>query len=243
MTTRPSLLAVFAAVLLASALALMPWNAVACSTAPGWNPARESEVIIAGRVTRMELASPPSAGDPARSTQPVRLTFAVDRYLKGTGPSALQAIDPSSVTFMNNETPKQMARFEGASYFGASGVCGALHADPRGRYVVFGLSRAADGTLRTNLLLTFGVGSGPTDPVIVEALARAEAALQAVPPVVPPTATPTVPPTAPRPAATGQGASTGGASVLPAISLGAVLAFVALGRLVARRVAQSGRPR
>lgn len=119
MAKRIPLLSLLAAVMVGVALASMPRTALACSAGLDWNPARESEVIIAGRVTGMELApSIPSRG-PVPSTVAVTLTFAVDRYVKGTGPSEVRAIDTSSVTFFKGETAEQMARFEGAQHMGA----------------------------------------------------------------------------------------------------------------------------
>ncbi|MEX2446063.1 MAG: hypothetical protein WD734_01895 [Dehalococcoidia bacterium] len=196
MTRTAALTSMLLAAILGGVLALGPPQAAfACSAGSDWDPAAESEVVIAGRVTDMALAPEVGGRGPTPEVQAVWLTFEVDRYLKAAGGTTLTAVDTSSVAFLDGQTPEQMARFEGAQYWGSGGACGALNEDPRGRYAVLGLMRLDDGTLRTNLLTTFAWGDGPDDPRILEGIARAEAAIAATPETTP----------APRPAATGHG--------------------------------------
>jgi hypothetical protein len=87
----------FVALLAAAAIAVAaalssPGRVYACSAGPAFNPAAESEVIVAGRVS--------GAAVTGKGVVPmfveVTLTIDVDRYLKGSGPARLEIVDGSS---------------------------------------------------------------------------------------------------------------------------------------------------
>lgn len=176
---RPVVVLALLAVLLAPALVL-PRTAEACSAGEDFDAVAESDIIIAGRVVDMRLAresmqpTQPPAGPQAFAA--VWLDFQVDSYFKGDGPSRLSALDGGSVAFMNNETPAERARFEGALYWGGGGSCGTLDDDPRGTYWITGLS-LHEGMYRTNRILLFGtggIGTSPDDPLMLERIATLE---------------------------------------------------------------------
>jgi hypothetical protein len=128
---------------------MVPRGVYACSAGDDFNPVESSEVVVAGYVTGWDEVSSP-AGPP--TYQPVRLTIQVDRMLKGAAQDFLYVYDVASLI---NQSQRQMS----GHWAGGGGACGAFDADPKGKYVVLGLSRSSeDGSLRTNRLRTFFVG-------------------------------------------------------------------------------------
>jgi hypothetical protein len=80
----------------------------------------------------------------------VRVTLNVEASFKGNaGPGAIEFYDTASL-FREGQGPP--------GWHGSSGSCGAFNADPTGHYVLLGLARAEDGTLRSHLLRTFFIG-------------------------------------------------------------------------------------
>ncbi|MEZ4501529.1 MAG: hypothetical protein R3C39_02770 [Dehalococcoidia bacterium] len=152
-----------------------PRLAFACSG--DGEPAAAADVIIAGRVVDLALA-PEVEGVGTPRTVAVRMTFEVDRYMKGAGPATFTAFDVASAEFGPGvaEANWDDAHLDELVFSGGGGACGALDADPRGQYWVAGLVRQPDGTLHTNRLLVFGIGVSADDPVVLDAIGRFEAA-------------------------------------------------------------------
>ena len=161
-----------------------PRPAYACSPTPDWNPVAEADVIVAGRITDIEIR-----GKTGMMTfLDLKMTFEVDRYLKGTGPATIAIFDSHSGSPPMALIPNSSAfdrldvrelNVDELGYEGG-GVCGALDEDPRGRYWVVGFSRSPDGTLAMNLLLNFAIGDGPSDARVVERIAYVEEQLREV---------------------------------------------------------------
>lgn len=183
----------FAAVILALAGALalgQPRPAHACSAGPDFDPLEGHDVIIAGRATGIEILGRTGI----MTYLNLRITFEVDRYLVGDGPSTLHAFDSRSGTPPFELIPNTAA-FEALDlatldvddlgYDGGGGACGALDDDPREHYWVTGLGRGPDGELYMHRLSVLAIGDGPSDPRVLEAIARVEArfgARQVAPP-------------------------------------------------------------
>jgi len=175
---RPVVVLALLAVLLAPGLVL-PRTVEACSAGEDWDAVAESDVIIAGWVADMSIATEYEEPSPAvagpQTFVPVWLDFEVDRYFKGEGGRHLSVLDGASVAFMNNETPAERARFEGALYWGGGGSCGALDDDPRGTYWVTGIAVREDGAHSLHRLMTFAwPTTSASDPSVLEAIAQLE---------------------------------------------------------------------
>ena len=180
----PSAVAVVAVLLGGFAALGGPRPAYACSPTPDWNPVAEADVIVAGRITDIEIQGKTEVMtflDP-------KMTFEVDRYLKGTGPATIEVFDSHSGVPPMGLIPNSSAfdrldvrelNVDELGYEGG-GVCGALDEDPRGRYWVVGFSRSPNGTLAMNLLLNFAIGDGPSDARVVERIAYVEEQLREV---------------------------------------------------------------
>ena len=216
---KAPLIAMLAAVIGIS-LAMWPRVALACSGTR--DPLTDAVAVVVGRVVRMELAPDITSGGTTGMAS-VRLTLDVDRYLLGSGSRAVRVVDSSSVSFLDGQSAVQRANFEGAQYLGASGGCGALTADPRGRYVVWALFPPLPGETDARVHI-YGnlapLSDRADDPAIVAGIEQARGRLAGL--------AQGSPAGVPRPAATGQGvpdraASPGDAAVI------AVAALVLLG--------------
>jgi hypothetical protein len=168
---RAALLFALAGTLAFALVALgQPRAALACSAGPDWNAAVQADLIIVGRVTAFEVAEDEAATGPASpGSLAGRLTFSVDRYLKGSGGASITAIDRASLF----REPGGALQF-----VGSAGACGALDEDPLGEYWVTGFFREPTGTLRTNRLLVFAIGSGPDDGGVQSGIERVEALMR-----------------------------------------------------------------
>lgn len=150
--TERARLAVLALSIIAVTLALAA-PAAACSAGPDFDPRAATDLVIAGRVTGIEIA--PTANQ--AGFHRIAVTVAVDAVLRGHAPgSVLTFVDDASV---------YVDPLQGTIRFaGASGACGVLDEDPTGRYAVIALKRAPDGELLANRLYGAAFGDGPTDP-------------------------------------------------------------------------------
>lgn len=158
-----------------------PREALACSiTATRAEIVRNAERIVVGQVTAMELVEFTGFMRFIR----VRLTFDVDRYLKGSGPDTLVLYDDRSVEPGPNRarTSVELAALtidevdlNSLQFNGSSGACGTLNADPVGQYWVTLVGEAGQLGIPN---WPWGIGTGPDDRAIVEATQRVEAALQ-----------------------------------------------------------------
>lgn len=147
---RPVRATVLVFTVIAATLALAA-PAAACSAGP-FDPRAATDLLIAGRVTAIEIA-PTASRTGFRRTA---VTVAVDAVLRGRAPGSV-------VTFVDDASayvdPLGVVRFAGGS-----GACGVLDEDPTGRYVVIALKRAPDGVLQANRLYGAAFADGPTDP-------------------------------------------------------------------------------
>jgi len=181
-TTFAVLTVLFGAML--AGLALEPPRvAQACSAGPDDNPAAGSDLIVAGYVTEVQILGRTDL----MMFLDLELTFEVDRYVRGSGPSTLQLFDsrsgvpprelvPTSAAFA--ELDVSLLDVDDLGYDGGSGACGALDEDPRGRYWVVGLSPHPEtGNLTMYGPSTCAVGSGPQDPRVLDGIARARTLL------------------------------------------------------------------
>jgi hypothetical protein len=137
-------------------LGIAAWSAAratpayACSVGNEFNPVAQSEVIVMGRVTDWRPVDTPT-GFPAGSPfQSVAMTVDVDVVLKGAPAPRMEFIDVASY--------RKDAPSGHNPWAGSGGSCGALNDDPTGKYVLMGLSRTSDGSLRSGLPLTFFIG-------------------------------------------------------------------------------------
>lgn len=152
LAVRPVRATVLVFTVIAATLALAA-PAAACSAGPDLDPRAATELLIAGRVTAIEVA--PTANQAGFHRTAV--TVAVDAVLRGHAPGSV-------VTFVDDASA-YVDPLQGAVRFaGASGACGVLDGDPTGRYVVIALKRGPDGELRANRLYGAAFGDGPTDP-------------------------------------------------------------------------------
>jgi hypothetical protein len=167
------------AVALASMIALTtPRIAHACSAGPDYNPAAQSELIVAGYITDLEILGRTGVMTYLR----VQMTFEVDQYLLGSGPTSLDVFDVKSAVPPRHLIPNSRAfeeldlgtlAIDDLEYDGSGGGCGPLNADPRGRYWIAGLSRQPDtGQLVMHGPTTFAIGSGPADPAVLAGIER-----------------------------------------------------------------------
>lgn len=160
-----------AAVLLGPIAALMatPRPALACSAGFDFNPVRDSEVIVAGRLSGWTEVE----GSPEERTSgyaAVEVPMRIERVIKGAAPSQIVLFDHASLT-------KEFLTGAGRprSWVGSGGSCGAFNADPTGQYAVLGLRRLPDGRYAPNLLLVFYIGDAPSGERYEAALRRMSA--------------------------------------------------------------------
>jgi len=89
---RTAAITVSIAIALTSAIGIglsTPRVAYACSAGPDYNPAAESDLIVAGYITNLEIL-----GRTGTMTYlHVQMTFEVDQYLFGSGPTSLDVFD------------------------------------------------------------------------------------------------------------------------------------------------------
>ncbi|MEE8338260.1 MAG: hypothetical protein V3R95_09365 [Dehalococcoidia bacterium] len=161
-----------------------PRAALACSG--NVNPFETLDVIVAGRITDIARAPEldrlsPTGVYQAGAFVGIRVTFEVDRYLKGFGPATLITFDAASA-YYGNGPGEQFSEtdLDGLRYAGSSGACGALDEDPRGQYRVAGLFRQPDGSLSMHIFGRFAITDSASDPAIVRAIERAEEELTAL---------------------------------------------------------------
>ena len=138
----------------------------ACSAGPDFNPVTESEVIVAGRLTRWERAEDARINPPSFAFAPVRVMMTVDWMLKGSTSPQIAILDHASLI-----NPDTMASRE-YQWAGAAGACGAFDFDPAGKYAIMGLRQNANGTYQPNRLQTFFIGDSPSGPEYDRALTR-----------------------------------------------------------------------
>lgn len=172
---RPVFVLALFATLVAPAV-VAPQPALACS-ATEFVPVRDTEVIVLAYVTDMRLP-PEHEGFGTGEPVAVWVDLEVDEYLKGAGATSVSALDTSSVVFLDGQSREEQAAFEGAQYWGASGSCGSLIEDPRGKYWLTGLT-VKDGVYRLNLITSaFGaLARDRDDPHLLERLETVRAGL------------------------------------------------------------------
>jgi hypothetical protein len=142
--------------------ALATRAALACSTGPDFNPVRESDLIVEGRIAGYEATS-----DVAEyNFLPVEVSVVIERTLKGNASGTIAIVDDSSLA-----APRP-GLTESPRWEGSSGACGAFDLDPTGKWIVMGLSIAEDGTYSSSRILTFYLGNGPTGEEYQQALSR-----------------------------------------------------------------------
>lgn len=124
--------------------------AVACSAGEDFNPVTSSDLIVAGTIISWSPAPDPPNLAPRGTFQTVQVTLSVEATFRGaSSPGTIDFFDTASL-FREGQGPP--------GWHGSSGACGAFSADPAGQYVLLGLTRADDGTLRSHLLRTFYFG-------------------------------------------------------------------------------------
>ncbi len=166
----------FAALLLGGIAALgAPRVASACSfVGSRWEAA---DVIVVGKITEFarapELDGLPSIAQPGNLVV-LGVTFEVDQYLKGSGPTALVAYDAWSAYYGDADGPGGELSEIGVDGLYYGGDCGALNANPLGEYRVAALFRTTDGFLAMPGWGRFAVAASADDPAIIEAIERAK---------------------------------------------------------------------
>ena len=181
-------------------------RALACSAGPDFDPVKDSEVIVEGRLLGYEIlpdapiAELPKSDGTQDPYVPIRVDMAVTRVFKGDVAGGVIAIvDPVSLG-------APLSGSEGRRWIGSGGACGAFDEDPTGKYAIMGLSEQDDGTYRPNRLRWLFYGDGPSGEAYQRALTRLS--------VLPPSA------------GFGPGSGSGAGLLVPAASLagaGAVL--------------------
>lgn len=174
------------AVLLVGGVAALgtPRVAYACSSTE--NPFETLDVIVAGRVTDIARAPEldrlsPTGVVRAGEFVAIRVTFKVDQYLKGFGPTRLAAFDRNSAYYGDGPGERYSETdLDGLLYAGSSGSCGALDEDPRGQYRVAGFFRRPDGSLNMHIFGRFVIADSANDPAVARAIARVEEELTAL---------------------------------------------------------------
>ncbi|MGI8926484.1 MAG: hypothetical protein ACR2HN_07540 [Tepidiformaceae bacterium] len=165
----PAAPALLASSLLADVLLVVPAanpaNAATFFSCSDCDPIRDSELIVSGRVESWRRAD--GSTEPG-SYIPVVVELRVDTVYKGRSEPLLTMVDRASL---------QVDRVRGDRWIGASGACGALDADPAGRYFVIGLSPDDRGELRMNRIQTLFVGDEPNGPRYDRAVNRLEGRL------------------------------------------------------------------
>lgn len=198
--------------------------AYACSAGPDFDAVAESDVIVAGQITgwreRADIPSPfeqaPEKSAPEAPFLVIGVQLEVERIFKGDAPAVLEIVDVASLEPHTHR------------WLGASGSCGAFDFDPTGMYAIMGLKRGEDGSLRSNRLLTFFMGSAPQGELYEDALAR----LSSLGPGA-------LPPTGSAPPAGEPGAGVSWLPIITGSSLAAALA-AASAALLRRRIMGRG---
>ena len=118
----------------------------ACSAGTDFNPVAESDVIVVGTVAGWRPVETPGDVDFGGKTgtspfQTVAVTVAVDQVLKGAMSNRVEFLDVGSR--LKDPLP------DGKQWGGSGGNCAAFGVDPTGRYLIMGLRRADDGSLRS----------------------------------------------------------------------------------------------
>lgn len=151
------------ALVLTVALLAEATPAAACSAGPDFDPRAATDLVVAGSVTALEISPAANQSGYHRAT----VTISVATVLRGAVTmNVLRFVDDASVVLEPGPQAEQVR------FFGASGGCGVLDADPVGRYVVIALKRSADGELHANRLYGAAFGTGPTDPALQWVLER-----------------------------------------------------------------------
>jgi hypothetical protein len=149
--------------------------AYACSAGDDFNPVAESDLIVVGTIVGWRPVETPSdeiyGGKTGTSPfQTVAVTVQIDEVLKGTASHRTEFLDLSSR--LKDPLPN------GNQWGGSGGSCAAFGADPTGRYVIMGLKREDDGSLRSGgIFKRFFLGdrdqlSGETYDCVRASLAR-----------------------------------------------------------------------
>lgn len=153
-----------AAIVAASTLALLrPATVHACSAGPDL-PVLDAAAVVVARGVQLELL------ELHRPTPfvSVRVTFEINRYLSGNGPSTLSVLDIRAAT-LGPHLARNSSDIERVDFarvrpedlrWGGDG-CSALQADPRGRTFVAGFWRRPDGELQMSRLMLFGTDAWP----------------------------------------------------------------------------------
>ena len=139
---RRSLVAAFVfALLFAPALGVPA--ALACTPDPDYNPVRDSDIVVLGRVSHWVAAE---YGKFDSQYDPIRLEVHVSRVFKGEVPQTLDLYEGRSL------------RREGGvnGWFGYSGTCGAFNSDPAGQWFIFALG--SGGSYDPSIFNTFRIG-------------------------------------------------------------------------------------
>lgn len=172
----------FAALLLGGIVSLAtPRTAHACSYVG--SPYEVLEVIVVGTVT--DVARAPEF-DRFNSTNvyrvgqivALRVTFEVDEYLKGAGPTTLVTYERQSAYYGDGPGEQFSETDMDSLYYG--GDCGSVGASPLGEYRVTGLFRSDDGVLDITGFGIFAVAASADDPAITEAIELAKQRLAAL---------------------------------------------------------------
>ena len=134
-------------------------QALACSVGPDFDPVRDSDIIVEGRVLGYEILPNESGSAPI----PVRVTLDVHRIFKGSVTTNVLAMIDRGSLFPNQS---------GYTWSGSGGSCGAFNSDPTGSYGIMGLSQQEDGTYSTSGPLWFFHGGEPAGSAYEETVAR-----------------------------------------------------------------------
>ena len=107
-------------------------TAAACSC-PDCDSVRDSDVIIAGKVTSW---SPRAPANQRPHVVPIELRVSVDQVYKGAAPPSLALLDSGSLNNLKN--PSAIDVPDRFVWMGGAGGCQAFAVDPLGKYVVLG---------------------------------------------------------------------------------------------------------
>ncbi len=141
--------------LAASALALVAHGAApvrstfACDRGADFNPVAASDVIVSGLVLGWAEADLLPDIPEGVFVEPVLIDFQVEDVLKGEAPERIRFLDTGSLASDTSLSDR---------WVGTAGACGAFEADPTGQYAFLGLTRDADGNLRSSGPLVFYIG-------------------------------------------------------------------------------------
>jgi hypothetical protein len=117
--------------------------AAACSSGPDHDARGLTHVMVYGRARAIELGGPTIAGFVEAT-----VTLDVIQVLRGTAPSSLRYVDPTSAALLRDPRTGR----EELTFAGGSGACGTLDDDPVGQYVLIALARGQDGRFHANRL-------------------------------------------------------------------------------------------